>query len=370
VAKNVRCEHISGLWGSRTSAVAGSGCGVFLSVMYAVAQRLFGLVVLRGRGEASKDVELLVLRHEVAVLRRQFPRPRLEPADRVVLAALTRRLLRVLWWSRIVTPGTLLRWHRMLVAFHWTYPATGRLGRPPTLAVIRDLVCRLARENPTWGHRRIHGELVGLGHRVCPSTVWNLLHAAGLDPAPRRDGPTWRALCTAQAKTMLACDFAPVDTVLLRRIYVFFVIELDTRRVHLVGVTKHPTGEWVTQAARNFLIDMGERVETFRFLIRDRDTTFTAAFDAVFAGAGIRVLRSPVRAPQANGFAERWIGTLRRECLDRLLIVGERHLRIVLTESLEHYNAHRPHRSLDQRPPNGREPCLTFDPVHDHRVER
>ena len=216
----------------------------------------------------------------------------------------------------------------------------------------------MARENPTWGYRRIHGELVGLGYTVCPSTVWNLLRAAGLDPAPRRDGPTWRDFCTAQAKAMLACDFAHVDTVLLRRIYLFFVIELDTRRVHLLGVTRHPTGEWVTQTARNFVSDLGERADGFRFLIRDRDAKFTAAFDAVFTGAGIRVLRSPVRAPRANAFAERWIGTLRRECLDRILIVGERHLRAVLTDFVDHYNSHRPHRSLGQRPPDGHDDAL------------
>ena len=344
---------------------------MILSVVYAVAQRLFGLVVLCGRGEASKDVELLVLRHEVAVLRRQVTRPLLQPADRVVLAALTRLLPRRLWHTRIVTPGTLLRWHRILVARHWTYPRrTPRIGRPPTAAVIRELVCRLARENPTWGYRRIHGELIGLGHAVCSSTVWNLLRAAGLDPAPRRDGPTWREFCSAQATTMLACDFTHVDTVLLRRIYLFFVIELDTRRVHLLGVTCHPTGDWVTQVARNFLAELGERAEAFAFLIRDRDTKFTAAFDTVFAGAGIRVLRSPVRAPRANAFAERWIGTLRRECLDRLLIVGRRHLRAVLAEYLEHYNSHRPHRSLNQRPPEGNELPLGVAPAEDAPVTR
>jgi len=342
-----------------------------LSVVYAVAQRLFALVIVRGRGEASKDVELLVLRHEVAVLRRQVARPRLRPADRLVLAALTRLLPRSLWRSRIVTPGTLLRWHRMLVARRWTYPATRRkAGRLPTAKLIRELVCRLARENPTWGYRRIHGELVGLGYTVCPSTVWNLLRAAGLNPAPRRDGPTWREFCTAQAKAMLACDFAHVDTVLLRRIYLFFVIELDTRRVHLLGVTRHPTGEWVTQTARNFVSDLGERADGFRFLIRDRDAKFTAAFDAVFTGAGIQVLRSPVRAPRANAFAERWIGTLRRECLDRILIVGERHLRAVLTDFVDHYNSHRPHRSLGQRPPDGHDDAIRAGPAPDARIER
>jgi len=344
---------------------------VIVSVVYALAQRLFGLVILRGRGEASKDIELLVLRHEVAVLRRQVSRPRLEPADRVVLAALTRLLPRALRQARIVTPATLLRWHRMLVARRWSYlTARPPVGRPPTAAAIGRLACRLARENPTWGYRRVHGELSRLGYTVCPSTVWSLLRAAGLDPAPRRDGPTWREFCAAQAKTMLACDFAHVGTVLLQRIYVFFVLELDTRHVHVLGVTRHPTGEWVTQAARNFLGDLGEHDDAFRFLIRDRDAKFTAGFDAVFAGAGIRVLRSPVRAPRANAFAERWIGTLRRECLDRILIVGERHLRAVLADYAEHYNSHRPHRSLAQRPPDGHalEPAISS--AGDFRVER
>jgi putative transposase len=326
---------------------------MLLSILYAMVRALLGLVVLRTRGGAAKDVELLVLRHEVAVLRRQVGRPRLAPQDRLLLAALSRLLPRQLWRRRIVTRATLLRWHRELVARRWTYPKPrdSAGGRPPTPAVIRVLVLRLARENPTWGHRRIHGELVGLGYRVAAATVWNILHRAGLDPAPRRTGPTWRQFCRAQAKTMLACDFFTVDTVLLRRIYVFFVLEVGTREVHILGVTPHPSGEWVTQQARNLLIELNERTETFRFLIRDRNAKFTPSFDAVFADAGIEILRSPPRAPKANAYAERWISTIRRECLDRLLIINERHLRSVLTEYETHYNGHRPHRSLDQRPP-------------------
>jgi transposase InsO family protein len=214
----------------------------------------------------------------------------------------------------------------------------------------------MARENPTWGYRRIQGELVGLGQRVAASTVWTILKAAGIDPAPMRSGPSWRQFLAAQAHAILAVDFAHVDTVFLRRLYALVVIEHGRRRVHIAGITAHPTGAWVTQQARNLLMNLGDHAEQLRFLIRDRDAKFTAAFDAVFTGADIRIIRTPVRAPRSNAIAERFIGTLRRECLDHMLITGRRHLGLVLEEYVEHYNTHRPHRSLDQRPPAGRTP--------------
>jgi transposase InsO family protein len=213
-------------------------------------------------------------------------------------------------------------------------------------------VLQLARENPAWGYRRIHGELIGLGHALAASTVWKILKAAGLDPSPRRSGPTWRQFLTAQAHAILAIDFAHVDTVFLRRLYVLIVVEHATRRI--AGITAHPSGDWVTQQARNLLIDLGDRGEQFRFLIRDRDATFTQAFDAVVHAADIRIIRTPPQAPRANAIAERWIGTLRRECLNNILIPGPRHLGQVLAEFVEHYNTHRPHRSLNQQPPAGR----------------
>jgi transposase InsO family protein len=269
-----------------------------------------------------------------------------------MLSALSRLLPTPLRQFRLVTPRTLLRWHAQLVARRWTYPHR-RPGRPPTPPPIRALVLRMARENPRWDYRRIQGELIGLGHSVAASTVWKIMKDAGLDPAPRRSGPTWRQFLSAQAHAILAVDFAHVDTVFLRRLYVLVVVEHDRRRVHIGGITAHPTGAWVTQQARNLLMDLGDRADRFRFLIRDRDSKFTMPFDAVFASADMRIIRTPIRAPRANAIAERLIGTLRRECLDHLLIIGPRHLDVVLSEYVQHFNAHRPHRSLDQRPPTG-----------------
>ena len=219
---------------------------------------------------------------------------------------------------------------------------------------MRALVLEMARDNPGWGYRRIHGELTGLGHKLAPSTVWQILKDAGIDPAPTRSGQTWRAFLDAQAKTLLAVDFFHAGTVFLRRLYVLFFVEHGTRRVHLAGITAHPTGEWVTQQARNLLMNLEDQAGGLKFLIRDRDTKFTAAFDAVFTAIGVRIIEIPVQAPRANAIAERWIASARRECLDRMLITSERHLLLVLSEYTDHYNSHRPHRTLQQKPPAGR----------------
>jgi putative transposase len=321
---------------------------------YLAVLRMFGWLALLARTDRAKDADILILRHQVAVLQRQVKAPRLSWADRAVMAALARLVPRSQLGQLclIVSPRTLLRWHACLVRRHWTYPRRAP-GRPGTAKPVRALVLEMARDNPGWGYRRIHGELVGLGYKLAPSTVWQILKDAGIDPAPRRSGQTWRAFLEAQAKTILAVDFFHVDTVFLRRLYVLFFIEHGTRRVHLAGITAHPAGEWVAQQARNLLMDLDDQVEGLKFLIRDRDTKFTAAFDTVFTSAAVRIIRTPVRAPRANAMAERWIASARRECLDRMLITNERHLRLVLGEYVDHYNAHRPHRALQQGPPAG-----------------
>jgi len=253
--------------------------------------------------------------------------------------------------SRLVTPDTLLRWHRRLVRWRWTYPPRG--GRPPVDARLAVLIEQMAWENPGWGYKRIQGELLGLGFRVGASTVRRVLQRLRIPPAPQRTRSTWRQFLRIQASTMLACDFFHVDcAVTLRRVYVFFVIEVSTRHVHVLGVTAHPDGAWTVQQARNLLMDLGERAARFRFLIRDRGGQFTEAFDAVLSGAGIEVVKIPPRTPRANAYAERWVRTARAEVTDRMLIAGSGHLRAVLDEYVAHYNQHRPHRARNLRPPD------------------
>ena len=282
---------------------------------YLTVCRSVQLLVLLARGEAAKDLELLVLRHQLTVLRRQLPRPKLEPADRALLAAVSRALPRSRWSCFFVRPETLQRWHRHLIAGAWTYPHR-QTGRPPLDQDVQQLIIRMAEENPTWGYQRIRGELLRLGVQVSATAIRTTRRRHRLDPAPRRAATSWQAFLRRQAAGIVACDFFTVDTIWLRRLYVLFFIEHKTRRVHLAGVTANPDGAWVTQQARNLLLVLGEQGRRVRFLLRDRDAKFSRSFDDVFRSEGGQVLMTPVRAPKANAYAERWVRTVRAECLD------------------------------------------------------
>ncbi|MDA8076401.1 MAG: integrase, partial [Actinomycetota bacterium] len=302
-----------------------------LSFLYRAFCRVLQLIQLVSRRDPDLAIEVVMLRHEVVVLRRQIHRPALEPADRAVLAGLARLLPRRRLGRFSVQPATLLGWHRDLVAKRWTYPH-GRPGRPGIAKGTTALVLRLAKENPTWGYRRIHGELATMGNVIAPSSVWSILKRHGVEPSPRRSGPTWAEFLAAQARGLIACDFFHVDTILLRRLYVLVFIHHDTRRVRIAGITANPVAAWVTQQARNLSMELADQANEVKFLIRDRDTKFVASFDAVLAADGVRTLKTPVRAPRANAICERVVGTIRRECLDRMLILGRRHLETVLAE--------------------------------------
>jgi putative transposase len=320
-------------------------------LVYLVVCRLFAFLVLLARRDRSKELEILVLRHELAILRRQAGRPRFEAHDRLMLVALSRVAPRRSWSAFPVRPETLLRWHRRLVARRWTYPHR-RPGRPPLKREVRELIVRLARENTSWGYVRIVGELRKLGINVSATVVRSVLAEAGIPPAPQRDRHSWRTFLRQHGDSMLACDFLTVDTVWLQRLYVLVFLTIGTRRVEYLACTSNPDTAWMLQQARNLLMDVNDRGRLVRFLIHDRDTKFSAAFDAVFTGEGVRIVRTPVRAPDANAHVERWVGSVRRECLDRLLILGRRQLEHVLRIYVQHYNGRRPHRALGLEPPD------------------
>jgi len=320
---------------------------VLFSILYFLLRVL--LRIAPGEGSREREAEILVLRHQLTVLKRQNPRPKLRRRDRMMLAALARLIDRKRWEGFIVKPATILRWHRELVRRKWTFKHK-KIGRPPLDPALVVLIIQIAKQNPRWGAVRIKGELKGLGHVVGVTTIRMILPRPSAGPAPRR-GPSWSEFLKAQADAILATDFFTVDSVFLKNLYVFFVIEVGSRRVKILGVTSNPDGAWVTQQARNMAMDGG--LENLRFLIRDRDAKFTGPFDEVFGSQGMRVIKTPVRAPKANAYAERFVRTVRAELLDLVLVTGRRHLLRLLADYEAHYNSHRPHRGIDLEAPDG-----------------
>jgi transposase InsO family protein len=342
-------------------------------MLYKVTRKLLSFPEVLLRRDTAKDAELLALRHENAVLRRHLAGPvRYEPEDRLWLAALSSLIPRHRWRAVFpVTPGTLLAWHRRLIAAKRDYSTQHtRTGLPPTSAALKNLVLRLARENAGWGHKRIQGELARLAHPIAASTVWEILHAAGIDPAPRRTGPTWREFLTAQTEGIIAVDFFHLDTALGQRLYALAFLEHGTRRLHTTGVTAHPTRDWAVQQARNTATDLGRHTESLRFLLRDRDGKYGPPFDAVFEAEEMEILKSAPQAPRMNAHCERVIGSIRCEALDQVLIMNQAHARQVLATYQRHYNEHRPHQARNQLPPGAHEQPATIHELESRRLLR
>ncbi len=327
---------------------------MLLRLSYLALTNMVAFVRLLPMSHVDKDVEILALRHQLAVLQRQIGRPRLAPPDRAFLAALLHRLPRptLRQLHLIVSPDTVLRWHRDLLRRHHAKASRPkRPGRPPTVRSIKRLVLRLANENASWGYRRVHGELAVLGIKVAPSTVWEILKDAGIEPVPGRERQTWPAFLRSQAHAILAADFCETRPLTGGRLYVFAVIEHATRRVRVLGATAHPTATWTTQLARNLVMDLQDAGATGKYLIRDRDSRNTAAFDAVFHSESIAIVKTGIRVPRMNAIMERWVRSCRAELLDRNLIVNQAHLLHALREYETFYNEHRTHRALHAAAP-------------------
>jgi putative transposase len=309
----------------------------------------------------EKDLEILLLRRQLAIAERGRDKAlRISRVDKLTLAVLAAHLKAVTGWPskrlgeviRLVQPATVLKWHRELVRRKWTFRHAKVGGRPRTATAIERLIVRLARENTDWGNAKIAGELAKLGYAISDETIGNILRRHGIPPAPQRGGsPSWRHLMSHYKDQMLACDFFTVETFFLQTLYVFFFIELGSRQVHLAGCTAHPNAMWVTQQARQLLWELDGRTPPIHFLIHDNDSKFTEAFDTVFRAEHIHVIHTPVRAPNANAVAERWVRSVRNECLDKVLIFTESHLRRVLREYVTYFNGTRPHQGLAQQSP-------------------
>lgn len=323
---------------------------------------LLDLIWVGHRATQVKDVEILLLRQQLRILQRKQPRVRrISPWEKLTLLVLAGKITAMSTKSRarlsqvvlVFTPDTLLKWHRELVRRKWTFKKKTRLGRPPIPPDVEALLLRLAKENPAWGYGKLEGELGKLGYDIGRSTIRDVLKHKGVPPAPDRSkqGSSWGTFLAHYHDQIVACDFFTVETAWLKTLYVLFFIELGSRRVHLAGCTAKPTGAWVTQQARQFSWHIQDGTVPVRFLIHDRDTKFAAAFDTVFTSEDVTIMRTPVRAPNANAFAERWVRSVREECLDRIVILGEGHLRRVLTQYVSYYNYARPHQGIDQQCP-------------------
>jgi transposase InsO family protein len=350
---------------------------VLLRLAYLGVTNAFALLRLLPRNDHDKDAEILALRHQIAVLQRQLgeQRIRFQPADRALLAALLHPLPRAALrhLRLLVRPDTILRWHRDLLARrHASVSRARRRGRPRTLRSIRSLVIRLARENSSWGYRRVHGELLTLGVKVAASTVWEILREAGIDPAPNRSATTWADFLRCQAQALLAADFIETDTLSGARLYLLAVIEHASRRIRILGATPHPTATWVAQAARNLVMDLQDCASSARYLIRDRDGKYPALFDTILTDSGITVVRSGVQVPRMNAIMERWVRTCRAELLDRTLIWNQRHLLHALREYETFYNTHRLHQGIANTRPLAPlpEPIIDSDRLAHLRIRR